>query len=204
MNKLEVPGKFDRAARGYDLLVGLNPGYHQALRRSARALGLRPGMRVLVVDDSLSARRNLVKRLATRGFMISEACDGLEALDQLRAGTYQLMITDLDMPRLDGFALLERIRGSREARIRTLPVVIISGNEGLESKNRALKLGANDFIGKSADAPEVMSRLDGVLRRHMRMPDGHLRDTVVYSILDSEWPMVRRNLDHRLDHGASA
>ncbi|MCP2246562.1 class I SAM-dependent methyltransferase [Lentzea aerocolonigenes] len=47
MNKLEVPGKFDRAARGYDLLVGLNPGYHQALRRSARALGLRPGMRVL-------------------------------------------------------------------------------------------------------------------------------------------------------------
>lgn len=47
MNKLEVPGKFDRAARGYDLLVGLNPGYHQALRRSARALRLRPGMRVL-------------------------------------------------------------------------------------------------------------------------------------------------------------
>lgn len=47
MNKLEVPGKFDRAAHGYDLLVGLNPGYHQALRRSARALGLRPGMRVL-------------------------------------------------------------------------------------------------------------------------------------------------------------
>ena len=47
MNKLEVPGKFDRAARGYDFLVGLNPGYHQALRRSARALRLRPGMRVL-------------------------------------------------------------------------------------------------------------------------------------------------------------
>ncbi|MFJ8958024.1 class I SAM-dependent methyltransferase [Lentzea sp. NPDC102401] len=47
MNKLEVPAKFDRAARGYDFLVGLNPGYHQALRRSARALGLRPGMRVL-------------------------------------------------------------------------------------------------------------------------------------------------------------
>jgi ubiquinone/menaquinone biosynthesis C-methylase UbiE len=47
VNKLEVPGKFDRAASGYDLLVGLNPGYHQALRRSARALRLRPGMRVL-------------------------------------------------------------------------------------------------------------------------------------------------------------
>ncbi|MFD9700978.1 class I SAM-dependent methyltransferase [Lentzea sp. NPDC059081] len=47
VNKLEVPGKFDRAARGYDFLVGLNPGYHQALRRSAGALRLKPGMRVL-------------------------------------------------------------------------------------------------------------------------------------------------------------
>ncbi len=48
------------------------------------------------------------------------------------------------------------------------------------------------------------AHFDGILRRQMRMPDGHLRDTVVYSILDSEWPMVRRNLDFKLEHGASA
>ena len=48
------------------------------------------------------------------------------------------------------------------------------------------------------------AHFDGVLRRQMRMPDGHLRDTVVYSILDHEWPAVRRNLEHRLEHGGAA
>ena len=47
------------------------------------------------------------------------------------------------------------------------------------------------------------AHFDGILRRQMRMPDGHLRDTVVYSILDVEWPTVRRGLDFRLEHGAS-
>ena len=46
------------------------------------------------------------------------------------------------------------------------------------------------------------AHFDGILRRQMRMPDGHLRDTAVYSILDSEWPVVRRNLDHLMEHGA--
>jgi RimJ/RimL family protein N-acetyltransferase len=48
------------------------------------------------------------------------------------------------------------------------------------------------------------AHFDGVLRRQMRMPDGHLRDTVVYSILDNEWPTVRRHLDYKLEHGVSA
>ena len=48
------------------------------------------------------------------------------------------------------------------------------------------------------------AHFDGILRRQTRMPDGHLRDTVVYSILDNEWPTVRRHLDFKLEHGASA
>jgi len=47
------------------------------------------------------------------------------------------------------------------------------------------------------------AHFDGVLRRNLRMPDGHLRDTAVYSILDSEWPVVRRGLDYKLEHGGS-
>ena len=47
------------------------------------------------------------------------------------------------------------------------------------------------------------AHFDGVLRRQMRMPDGHLRDTVVYSVLDCEWPTVRRGLDHRLEYGSA-
>ncbi|HEX5768334.1 MAG TPA: diguanylate cyclase, partial [Burkholderiales bacterium] len=75
-----------------------------------------------------------------------------------------MVLADLDMPRLDGFGLLSRIRGCDDPRIRALPVVVISGNEDLEAKQRARQLGANDFIGKSADAPEVLARLDSLLR----------------------------------------
>ena len=123
-----------------------------------------PKRTVLLVDDSKFVRATF-KRILEASFAVREEADGEAGWRAIEGDASIVMVfTDLDMPRLDGFALLERIRGSREARIRTLPVVIISGNEGLESKNRALKLGANDFIGKSADAPEVMSRLDGVLR----------------------------------------
>ena len=48
------------------------------------------------------------------------------------------------------------------------------------------------------------AHFDGILRRQMRMPDGHLRDTAVYSILDTEWPVVRRGLDFKLEHGGRA
>ncbi|MGH8519781.1 MAG: GGDEF domain-containing response regulator, partial [Panacagrimonas sp.] len=67
-------------------------------------------------------------------------------------------------PKLNGFGLLERMRKSDDPRIKALPVVVISGNEEPGSKQRAKDLGANDFIAKSADAPEVLSRLDNVLR----------------------------------------
>ena len=68
-----------------------------------------------------------------------------------------------------------------------------------------VELRTHAFNHRSRAAIERLgAHLDGILRRQMRMPDGHLRDTVVYSILDSEWPTVRRNLDYRLEHGGPA
>ncbi|RAS71081.1 ubiquinone/menaquinone biosynthesis C-methylase UbiE [Lentzea atacamensis] len=85
MNKLEVPGKFDRAARGYDLLVGLNPGYHQALRRSARELGLLPGMRVLDLGCGTGASTAALVA-AVRGLEIVavDASEGMLARARLK------------------------------------------------------------------------------------------------------------------------
>src|SRR5258708_7824742 len=75
-----------------------------------------------------------------------------------------MVLTDLDMPKLTGFGLIGRIRASADARIRELPVVVISGNEEPGSKERAREAGATDFISKSAEATEVLSRLHNVLR----------------------------------------
>jgi chemotaxis protein histidine kinase CheA/CheY-like chemotaxis protein len=101
--------------------------------------------RILVVDDSLSARRNLVKRLSHRGLAISEACDGLEALDCLRAGSYQLVITDIDMPRLGGLELLNEIR---QRRLNDMPVVVVSSRTEADVRQRATRYGAQAFLHK--------------------------------------------------------
>jgi two-component system, cell cycle response regulator len=120
--------------------------------------------RVLVVDDSRFVRTTFAHILKA-SFNVVEAADGEAAWLAIQADASIVMVfTDLDMPKLDGFGLLGRVRKSDDARIKALPVVVISGNEEPASKQRARDLGANDFIAKSADAPEVLSRLDNVLR----------------------------------------
>jgi diguanylate cyclase (GGDEF)-like protein len=119
---------------------------------------------VLVVDDSRFVRTTFASILKA-SFTVREAADGEAAWEAIgKDDSIVMVFTDLDMPRLDGFGLLARMRESGEARIRELPVVVISGNEEPGNKQRARELGATDFIAKSADAPEVLSRLDNVLR----------------------------------------
>jgi two-component system cell cycle response regulator len=65
---------------------------------------------------------------------------------------------------MDGYGLLEKIRGSSDARVKALPVIVISGNQNEAAKKRARDLGANDFVSKEADAPEVLSRIDNLLK----------------------------------------
>lgn len=120
--------------------------------------------RVLVADDSKFVRTTFATILKA-SFGVREEGDGESAWEAVETDPSIVMVfTDLDMPRLNGFGLLSRIRGSDDARIRALPVVVISSNEDAESKQRARQLGANDFIGKTADPPEVLARLDNVLR----------------------------------------
>jgi diguanylate cyclase (GGDEF)-like protein len=123
-----------------------------------------PQKRVLVVDDSKFVRTTF-KGILSASFVVREEADGDAAWKALAGDPSIVMVfTDLDMPRLNGFDLLARIRGSAEARIRELPVVVISGAEDPATKQRAREAGANDFISKSADAPEVLSRIDNLLR----------------------------------------
>jgi len=123
-----------------------------------------PQKRVLVVDDSKFVRTTFATILKA-SFAVREEADGEAGWQAIESDPSIVMVfTDLDMPRLDGFGLLSRIRHSQDARVRALPVVVISGNEGADCKQRAREFGASDFIGKSADAAEVLSRLDNVLR----------------------------------------
>lgn len=123
-----------------------------------------PQKRVLVVDDSKFVRTTF-RGILSGSFSVLEQADGEGAWHAIAGDTAIVMVfTDLDMPRLNGFDLLARIRGSAEARIRELPVVVISGAEDPAVKQRAREAGATDFISKSADAAEVLARIENLLR----------------------------------------
>jgi two-component system, cell cycle response regulator len=126
--------------------------------------------RVLVVDDSKFVRTTF-RSILSGTFSVLEEADGESAWDVLSRDPGVVMVfTDLDMPRLDGFGLLARIRASSDARVRTMPVAIITGDEQASTKKRAREAGASSFISKSADAREVLARIERLLQMISHRP----------------------------------
>lgn len=117
-------------------------------------------LRALIADDSRIVRATLTKHLGDL-FEFAEAHDGEEAWDALlRDEDIALLITDLTMPRLDGYGLLRRMRGSRSQRLRDMPVVVVSGADEAEERRLAREAGATDLITKGMPAARLVSRLD--------------------------------------------
>ena len=110
--------------------------------------------RVLVVDDSLTTRESMRQLLVGQGYIVEVAVDGMEAWTDLRAGTFDLVVTDVDMPRMDGVELTGLIRG--DARLRALPVVIVSHKDREEDRLRGLAAGADEYLTKSGFQDEVL------------------------------------------------
>lgn len=116
--------------------------------------------RVLIADDSRIVRATLIKHIQGM-FEFREALNGEEAWETLLIDpNIRVVITDLSMPRLDGYGLLKRIRSSEISRIRTLPVVVVSGSDEQTERDRAKAAGANDLITKGIETAQLLSRLD--------------------------------------------
>ena len=118
--------------------------------------------RVLIIDDSRMVRASIIRHVRGR-FEVREEADGEAGWQTLLVDpTIQAVITDIGMPRLDGYGLLERMRSSRLSRINTLPVVVISGDDEPEVRIRAKSAGATDFISKSVSNVELLARLEAL------------------------------------------
>ncbi|HLG05634.1 MAG TPA: ATPase, T2SS/T4P/T4SS family [Gemmatimonadales bacterium] len=117
---------------------------------------------ILVADDDPQMRRLVRSILERDGYRVSEAADGLEALESVEAGQFDLMLLDIDMPRLDGLGVLEELR----ARIRTagVPVVVLTARTD-DTEIRVLELGAQDFLSKPVQPQSLQARVKAVLRR---------------------------------------
>ena len=118
--------------------------------------------RVLIIDDSRMVRASIIRHVRGR-FEVREEADGEAGWQTLLVDpTIQAVITDIGMPRLDGYGLLERMRSSRLSRINTLPVVVISGDDEPDVRIRAKSAGATDFISKSVSNVELLARLEAL------------------------------------------
>jgi two-component system, chemotaxis family, sensor histidine kinase and response regulator WspE len=114
--------------------------------------------RVLVVDDSLTVRELERKLLLSRGYQVSVAVDGMDGWNALRAETFDLLITDIDMPRMDGIELVTQVR--QDPRLRSLPVMVVSYKDREEDRRRGLEAGADYYLAKASFHDEAL--LDAV------------------------------------------
>ncbi|NSL54201.1 GGDEF domain-containing response regulator [Uliginosibacterium aquaticum] len=120
--------------------------------------------RVLIVDDSRMVRASLIKQIRDK-FDVREEVDGEAGWQTLLLDpTIEVVISDIGMPRLDGFGLLARIRGSRLSRVNTLPVLIISGEDENEARMKAQAMGATDFITKGTPRVELVARIEALVK----------------------------------------
>jgi two-component system chemotaxis sensor kinase CheA len=134
-----------------------------AVRRVATTIAptAAPSKTVLVVEDSITARMLLKNLLEAAGYRVVTAVDGVDGLTQVRSGTVDIVISDVDMPRMNGFALTAKIRSDQK--FADLPVVLVTALESREDRERGIGVGANAYLVKSSfdqsNLIEVMQRL---------------------------------------------
>lgn len=113
--------------------------------------------RILAVDDSPSMRMLLRTSLKAQGFAIDSAEDGIDGLEQARVNPPDLIITDINMPRMDGFELIAAVRA--EQALRTLPILVLSTEFGDDKKARAREAGATGWITKPFDSDKLAAAI---------------------------------------------
>jgi two-component system chemotaxis response regulator CheY len=117
----------------------------------------------LVVEDSPTMRQLIVFALRRiRGLEVVEADDGVDALRKMAASKLDIILTDINMPIMDGLKLVKRVR-SDEA-LKQIPIIIITTEGAEEDRQRALALGANAYITKPIQAPQVIAKVKELLK----------------------------------------
>ena len=114
-----------------------------------------------MVEDSVTARTLLKSILETAGYEVKTAVDGIDAYTLLRVEDFRLVVSDVDMPRMNGFELTTKIRSDKK--LADLPVVLVTALDSREDRERGIDVGANAYIVKSSfdqsNLLEVIKRL---------------------------------------------
>ena len=126
---------------------------------------------VMVVDDSLTVRRVTQRMLEREGYRVVLAKDGVDALEQLPEARPDLMLVDIEMPRMDGFDLVRHVRN--DAATQAIPIVMITSRTADKHRNYALGLGVNAYFGKPYQEEVLLGAIAGLLGGEMPAPGNH-------------------------------
>ncbi|MEG1039157.1 MAG: hybrid sensor histidine kinase/response regulator [Pseudomonas sp.] len=137
----------------------LSTGRLERIERGQRNVREAARKRILVVDDSLTVRELQRKLLSNRGYEVAVAVDGMDGWNALRSEDFDLLITDIDMPRMDGIELVSLLR--RDSRLQTLPVMVVSYKDREEDRRRGLEAGADYYLAKASFHDDAL--LDAVV-----------------------------------------
>ncbi|MBI3900378.1 MAG: Hpt domain-containing protein [Gammaproteobacteria bacterium] len=136
---------------------------HSRLQAVEPAAPVRERPIVMVVDDSLTVRKVTGKHLQKRGFDVMVAKDGVDAVEQLRNAEPDLMLVDIEMPRMDGYELTGRVRS--EARLKHIPIIMITSRAGAKHRQKAFELGVDMYMSKPYQEEELFKNIDALLAK---------------------------------------
>jgi chemosensory pili system protein ChpA (sensor histidine kinase/response regulator) len=125
--------------------------------------GLRTQHIVMVVDDSLTVRRVTQRFLVREGYQVVLAKDGVDALEQLQAITPDVMLVDIEMPRMDGFDLTRNVRS--DERTKHIPIIMITSRTATKHRNYAMELGVNEYLGKPYQEADLLRFVKGFVNK---------------------------------------
>ncbi len=170
MQIASVPGIYGATITGEGnvvVILDVAPLVRRQLNQPSRTLAAAPAVPVrqvplvMVVDDSLTMRKVTGRVLERHNFEVSAARDGIEALEQLEERVPDLMLLDIEMPRMDGYELATAMRA--DPRYKDVPIIMITSRTGDKHRQRALEIGVQRYLGKPYQEPELMRNVYDLL-----------------------------------------
>ncbi|WP_367105546.1 Hpt domain-containing protein [uncultured Psychrobacter sp.] len=120
---------------------------------------------ILVVDDSVTVRKVTSRLLERQGINVAIAKDGIDAIEILQETVPDLMLLDIEMPRMDGFEVATQVRHNK--RLRHIPIIMITSRTGEKHRERALEIGVNDYMGKPFQENELLGKIQTLLGKKL-------------------------------------
>ena len=135
--------------------------------------------RILVVDDEENIREVIKEYAEFEGHQVSEACDGMQAIEMVKNNDYDIIIMDVMMPRLDGYSACKEIR-----KIKQIPVLMLSARGEEYDKLFGFEIGIDDYVVKPFSPKEVMARVNAIVKRNQGAKQAPAPETVKFGGLE--------------------